>query len=308
MLTEVGILPELTNLLPVFARKPLTLGGGQPENKYVDMIYKTCSPEDTQEVPVGTVSKTYSLIQHRHIATELQSAIQGLGYSPDSMQFYLRMTEYGERMWLSGTFPDQDMQMDDGYPLKMQIHVVNSVDQSKRLTLELGWYREICSNGLMVMLHSEKMRVRHTANMNFERVLKWLNSIAPYMDTHGKRVQEWQGMEFCLHADREHLQKWIDLTVTDQWGRRNACRSYNIIKSARDCDIMRADLNSDDLATELTAMPGEPVLGQRPAETMYDVVNALTYVSSHQQSINTRLSYMSHVPDLVGSLEQRLAR
>lgn len=302
-----GTIPELNEHIPTFGRKPLSLGGGHSENKYVDMVYKTCSPNDTAEVPVASVSKSYSLIQHRHITDTIGSSMDDLGHH--DMNFDLKITEYGERMWLAGMFPDTEIEMDDGYPLKMQLHIINSVDQSKSLTMELGWWREICSNGLMVMLAGEKLRARHTASLDVERTTKWVKRIAPNMQSHGKRVQEWQGIELNLHGDRQVLIDWINNTVSEKWSRRNACRTYNIIKSAHDCDIARRDLmDINETATELVATTGDHVLGQRVSENLYDVANALTYVSSHQKSIATRLSYMSDVPDMVENLKLRIER
>ena len=107
-----------------------------------------------------------------------------------------------------------------------------------------------------------------------------------------------------LEADRDILEDWIDKTVSPSWGRQLAARTYNIIRTATDGKVNWSDMINPTLKEtphKIRVEPESPVPGQKPAENMYDIMNALTWISSHQETLSTRYQQMRQVPRLIDS-------
>ena len=91
--------------------------------------------------------------------------------------FFGRMkTEYGERMRLCIYLPDEySFDPGDGHDLAMRLECLNSVDTSVRFRAFLGWFRFVCSNGLVIGTTQSDFLRRHTGELNvadMEEVLK----------------------------------------------------------------------------------------------------------------------------------------
>src|SRR4051812_43694778 len=68
-----GTYDETIERIPIFDRRPFgfeTQPSGLSENQFYDLIVRRPAGGSTAEMPVGVVSKTYSLIQHRDIANQ----------------------------------------------------------------------------------------------------------------------------------------------------------------------------------------------------------------------------------------------
>ena len=163
--TTAGIFSTVRAQIPHFDRKPFRLGAGQ-QNKHLDTIIKCATDTDRTEVPIATVSKTYSLIQHHEVFDGIERALETLGYDTSDFTAEVNLTEFGERMWLKVKFPEAyGFDPGDGHPLSLQLHAINSVDQSTRLLLEVGWFRLICSNGMMAMVQGDTFHRKHTFSL-----------------------------------------------------------------------------------------------------------------------------------------------
>jgi len=58
-------------------------------------------------MPVGVVSKTYRLVQHRTVFTTALDALSKAGIKLKQVEGSLRITDYGECMALSLLFPEE---------------------------------------------------------------------------------------------------------------------------------------------------------------------------------------------------------
>ena len=123
------------------------------------------------------------------------------------------------------------------------------------------------------------------------------------------QYRRWQEQLVRLEADREILEDWIDKTVSPAWGRLLAARTYNIIRTATDGNVNWKDMLNPKLKEtphKIRVEPESPVPGQKPAENMYDIVNALTWISSHQETLSPRYKQMHQVPRLINSIKNRV--
>lgn len=99
------------------------------------------------------------------------------------------------------------------------------------------------------------------------------------------------------------MQNWIDTIVSDSWGHRNAERVYSILETGQDVKITRS--KNKDVYMIRSSLEGN-VHGAQPAENIYDVANALSWVSSHQNSLQKQYKMMLQVPKMLKILEESL--
>jgi len=165
-----GNLSEIFMHIPEFERRSFGLtqenGGYSRLNRRLDMIVRKPTDFDPNHVPIGVVSKGYTLVPHTQVIGVVQKALGSLGLAPDNVQANLEMTEYGERMALSIFLPEQyRYDPGDGHPMALRLECHNSVDGSTRFKAFMGWYRFVCSNGLIIGVTRFDVRRRHVGDM-----------------------------------------------------------------------------------------------------------------------------------------------
>ena len=70
-------LADVQNFLPMFSRQPFA--NDNYENDFLDVISREPFGSDEGRYPIATVSKKYTLVQHRGVTDELLDAIQAAG-------------------------------------------------------------------------------------------------------------------------------------------------------------------------------------------------------------------------------------
>ena len=208
-----GNLTEISDAIPFFEKKPFKIDGS--ENKNFDVVINTSD----NGMPVATVSKSYSLVQHLSIFNTIQGAFEKLKLNIDETECNLYLTEYGERMWLKIQFLKAYMfDPGDGHVLIPQLHVRNSVDGSTPLGYELAWYRLICKNGLMCLDKKRRFKKRHTKSLKPKLLIEYLNENISKIQVEKEVYTKWKQKELNADTDIEILQTWIDTTVSKQLG------------------------------------------------------------------------------------------
>ena len=299
-----GNLVEIADFISVFGKRPFKVGG--LENKHFDVIVNT-SDGDT---PVATVSKSYSLVQHVEILKIITKAFENLGYNIDETECNLYLTEYGERMWLKIQFlKGYIFDPGDGHALIPQLHVRNSVDGNAPLAFELSWYRLICKNGLMCLNTESRFSKRHTRSLEPGLLIEYLNENISKIQREKEVYTKWKQKELNADTNVEILQNWIDTMVSKSWGRSNAERVYCILGTGQDAKITRfkgkkTEENKDCYMIRVSLEGSVP--GTQPAENIYDVANALSWISSHQNSLQKQYKMMLQVPKMLKNLENSL--
>ena len=299
---------EIRDVVPYFDRQPFTMNGVQ--NERLDTIIRI--PIDTHDnpVPVATVSKSYSLVQHREVLDAVRTAFEDLSYNTANAKCSLLLTEYDERMWLRIRFPEaHTFDPGDGQPLTLEFHALNSVDRSTTLTFEFGWYRLVCSNGMMRLNSGNRFRRRHTTSLAPGKLVEYLGSTIADTEAEKETYTRWQQQIVRINTDPHILENWIDATVTNEWGRQLAARTYNILRTATDGKVNHDDLRDPKLRKtphKIHVRPKIQVPGARPIENVYDVANALSWISSHQPTLQTRYRRMMEVPELLRKLTNQL--
>ena len=181
-----GTLDQIKQLIPKFERRtfgpellpsekfgddnlfldPLPAGF----NRNFDVIVRMPMHKDDVEVPVGIVSKQYSLIQHNSIFEEAFKAVGIARIEQEKIQAELDITEYGERMRLGLIFPEQyNMQVRDDV-MGLRLECFNSVEGSMKFMSVIGWLRFVCSNGLIIGVADTYYKSRHNRFMELSDI------------------------------------------------------------------------------------------------------------------------------------------
>src|ERR1700674_150943 len=167
-----GKVAELFPHVPVVSRHPFRVGS--EENRFKDEIRREPLKITDEPIPVATVSKTYSLIQHRDVLASVFRALKMIQIDISGVESSLLLSEYGERMHWSCAIPNMDFDPGDGHPLVLRINSLNSVDTSTVLEITFSWYRLICSNGMMFGLTGSQLRRRHIQSLDPEGIAGYL--------------------------------------------------------------------------------------------------------------------------------------
>ena len=304
--TEVTDFAMVRDIIPTFTQEEFKLPN-QEGNQYMDVIVKEPLHDDDSRIPLVTVSKNYSLVQHHEVIDKVEESLQKINCVLSETNSSLKLTEYGERMWLSMRFPDvMSFDPGDGKELQLQAHVINSVDGSVALTFEMGWYREICTNGLFKLARGNAIKRKHTKliDKDIQKFFENFKEIEEETETY----QLWY--DKTIDIEDEVLCDWIDNTVKHKWGTWMAARAYHAIETAKDG---RVDL-SDAMSSEekrlhphtIGIIPEIDIPGSRPAENMLDVVHAMSYLASHERNISTRYNHMQSLPGIIKELDSRI--
>jgi hypothetical protein len=159
--TTLALLP---GVLPVFDRKPFG------RNRLRDLIVRP-SVIGAGPVPVGVVSKQYVLVQHADAIKAVTAQIEKAGIDPEAVPARLLISEYGTRMAVRATLPEQHSVVpDDGHRMALTFECFNSVDGSVPLFAAVGWFRFVCSNGLVVGTATARVRQKHSPPLNIGEI------------------------------------------------------------------------------------------------------------------------------------------
>ena len=137
----------------------------------------------------------------------------------------LLITEYGTRIALRATLPENlAVTPDDGHSMALTFECFNSVDGTVPLFAAVGWFRVVCSNGLVVGTTSAKVRQRHSPPLEIDEVSQVLAEGLESALQDGTSFATWRS----TRVRRSDLEKWVDGPVAAAWGPLAAARVYGI--------------------------------------------------------------------------------
>lgn len=120
-----GTVCEIEQRISRFSRVPFALNNNEhpaKKNPYLDMIVEEPLNGNAERVPVGIVSKSYTLLQHKTVFDRAKEAIKAVGIDLEKLRVNLRLTEHGERMDLQFLFPESfSVTPSDGWPMSLRL-------------------------------------------------------------------------------------------------------------------------------------------------------------------------------------------
>jgi hypothetical protein len=284
-------LPSVSQMLPCFDRGPFGV------NDYLDVIVRRPFLEDSNFVPVASVSRSYVLVQHGAIAEALREAIERTGFSPDTLTADLTLSNYGERMHLDVRLPAFDINPGDGHDMSLMVTCVNSVDKSCALEITVRWQRLVCSNGMMRNEKSDLRRIHHTDWLTAENIAAYLSEQFEAAPGDVSVFKKWRETTVTL----DEIDVWADTVVSARWGAWAAARTCHIALTGYDgviADPFDKALPHERVVTSDTEVPGSCA----PVENIFHLSQVLSWIANHRNTMEDRLSKNREIYDLVGPL------
>jgi len=299
---HAGTLTEIRKCIPAFERRPFVLPptGGETlrTNGRLETIVRLPFGEDKTVVPVGVVSKDYALAPHTAVLDATIEALHGVKIAPSDVRAELKITEYGERMALSLYLPDK-YQYDpgDGYPMALRLECINSIDGSTRFRALMGWFRLVCSNGLVIGVTRFDIRRRHVGEFRIHDIGEVLSSGLSESEAEKRNFAQWRKTRITL----EQLKPWIEDDLRKDWGFKAATRAFHIARTGADAEItgQYRDSTPTTIAVRLAKrVPGAP----EKAGNLYDVSQILAWLARDRRDLQEQMEWREQIPALMASL------
>lgn len=288
----------IQTVLPKFDLVPLTTGPDEPANPFLQTVIRRPLSAAERPIPVGVVSHTYSLAPHHDVAALCRNAIMDAGIKHGDLRYEVGLSELGEWMNFRIYFPEPYSFIDaHGEKLDLRLECFNSVDGSARLVILFGWFRFICANGLVIGETKIEIRERHGQSLQLDSISSRIRPAFDAVEADRSRMEKWQAEKVSILD----IAAWADNNLSEQWGKKAATRVFHICDVGKDIEI--DDPFAPGTATKkrvryLNRVPGSP----ERAATKYDVSQALSFVATHRNNTEERVSRQADISHLIDRL------
>lgn len=302
-----GTYDQVADAIPLFGRRPFALytrPAGRDElpfvtgeNPYFDEVLRLSQSGD-HEVPVGIVSKSYKLIQHRELFEITVRALDEAEVPLSLVMVSLTLSKFGGRMALRFVLPERfSFDPGDSYPLHLRLECFNSVDGSTRLVFMMSWYRLVCSNGLVARVTGAHEAMIHTERAEVPDIKALIHEGIASLSTE----RTFYGHAMNVRVDPSILQTWVDGELKRKWGVLAAARTYLICETGFDgvfLDPFDKQPPSQKKMKKTEHVPGAPP----KADNAYAASQALAWIARRRLDVQEQTQYMREIPQLMHSL------
>lgn len=297
-----GSFSDIRRHIPDFVRRDFVLPADGDErffpNERLDTIVRLPIGDDKSLIPVGLVSKNYSLVSHAEVLDVVERALDWADVALEDVKSQITITEYGERMALSIFLPEAfSFDPGDGNPMALRLECLNSVDGSTRFRALMGWFRFICSNGLVVGITRSDVRRRHVGDLILSDVQAVLRSGLHDSEVEKKNLERWRNVEIT----EDRLTSWVDKDLLNGWGFKAAARAIHIARYGADGVIIGQykDSKPSTIAMrETNPVPGSP---QR-CNNLFDLSQILAWLAKERRDVQEQLEWREEIPNLTATL------
>ena len=296
--------PFFIQELPDFERRPFSVSDTNAAltliNPRLDCIYRKPIPEDPHLRPVGVVSANYGLIPHRTLMQKIDAALKTCNIG-QIKQARVMLSEFGERMHVSLFLPEDRFDFDpgDGNHMALRLEIINSVDGSSRLRVLFGWFRYVCSNGLVVGVTKMDIRRRHVQGIDS---VEFMRQIPGRLQEAKEEMQElirWRS----VRVRQDTLKDWVNGPLNKCWRFTAAARALHICTTGFDAEPAEYDykkfLPSTMPMKQLDPVPGSP----ENANSLFDVAQALSWIAGQRRDNEERINWRADIPGLLAELQ-----
>ncbi len=255
--------------------------------------------EDKTYVPVGVESKEYTLVQHTDVLNTAKLALNQAKIASDKVSAELKLSQYGERMALSLYLPEEyNFDPGDNHAMALRFECVNSVDGSTRFRAMLGWFRFVCSNGLVIGVTYSDVRKRHSGDIRLEDVGKVLMSGISEADNERNNFKCWRARVIAS----DHLVDWVNNDLRERWGFKAAARAYHIAKTGRDGNI--AGQYKAYTPATIPMRSEKPVPGMSGScKNLFDLSQIMAWLAKERRDLQAQLEWREMIPDLIKAFQ-----
>jgi hypothetical protein len=299
---HTGTLSDIHRYIPTFERRDFAVARSSDEhfrmNERLDTIVRLPFREDHAFVPVGVVSKNYALVPHTAVLDVVMQALDKAKIAAADVKAEIKITEYGERMALSLYLPDKySFDPGDGNPMALRLECTNSVDGSTRFRALMGWFRLVCSNGLIIGVTQSDVRRRHVGDLILSDVHAVLTSGISVSEMEKTNFERWRKVE--ISPDK--LASWVDKELRAGWGFKAAARAFHIAQHGMDAEIIGQ--YKDNTPTTIPMRQTNPVPGTpKHCSNLFDVTQVLAWLAKERRDVQEQLEWREKIPDLTAPL------
>jgi len=297
-----GTLSDIRRHIPDFERRgfSLTQSGNEMTriNDRLDTIVRKPFGQDQNFIPVGVVSKEYTFVPHANVLDVTAEALESVQVSPGDVKTELRLTEYGERMALSLYLPDKfSFDPGDGHPLVLRLECFNSVDGSTRFRALMGWFRFVCSNGLVLGVTRSDVRRRHVGDIRLSDVGAVLIAGIEESEKEKHNLEQWRKRV----VKPTQLAIWVEKELRKGWGFKAAARAYHIFRTGYDADVLGP--YKDNTPITIPVLPTNRVPGTlKESRNLYEVSQILAWLAKERRDVQEQLEWRIQIPELLKPL------
>ena len=295
---------EIRSLIPVFDLRPFTALPGVADkatpfepgldgvaNPFLQVVMRRPGLGSNTPMPVGTVSRTYTLVQHLTIAALCRDVLLQAGIGPAGLRYELALSELGEWMNLRIQFPESYKFVDQhGEESHLRLECFNSVDGSSPLEIFFRWYRFVCQNG-QVTEDRIQIRRRHGQSLRLYPIRSALQEALYSVKSDRERMRNWEQEKIQIGD----IATWTQEHVAARWNKKAAARVFYICTKGRDVVIAHPFRKPSKYLSEV---PGSPAR----AESIYDVSQALSFIASRRRDVEERAEWQKDIPRLLEEL------
>lgn len=272
---------ELLEWIPLFDRTPFKLHNGGT-NEYLDMIIRQSLStdaeyiKDRQDIPVCIATKQYHLFQHRDVFKAIVSALELVVSDIHSLNATLKITEYGESMWVSFTLANYQLNEADRFPSRLEVSGLNTIGAGKALDIRLSWseptYRTRIPYGMLSAQEVNFKKIRRKKEKELDSntfsndIYSFLHTHLEYISGERESYNRWKAAE----VNQRTLARWIDTDVQKKWNYETAARAYHIAIEGYDIQVKNSE-NIDQDADRKKKIPSPSELTQSPIQSRYYV-------------------------------------
>lgn len=294
-----GMLNDIRRHIPSFERRGFGLTQADSQstrlNQRLDTIVRMPFDGDTTFVPVGVVSKGYTLVQHEAIIETAADALRMADIDLGKVIAEVRITEYVERMGLSLYLPEQfDFDPGDGEPMALRVECLNSVDGSTRFRALMGWFRFVCSNGLVIGVTQMDVRRRHVGEIHVKEIGDVLK--AGFTDAEADKANFTTWMKRALTP--KEVEPWVDKALLEKWGFKAAARAYHIARTG--CDGWISGQYKGQKPTTIAMETADRVPGANTTcSNLFDLSQILAWLAKERRDVQEQLEWREQIPGLM---------
>ena len=192
----------------------------------------------------------------------------------------------------------------DGYPIVLKVNALNSVDKTTALSINLSWYRLVCSNGMMFGTAHARFRKIHLQSRKPEDIKKFLEKQLSRASKVQSLYKQWYEKKVFIEAKPSafQIEHWIDKILAKRWGVHAAARVYHIAKTGDDGELVNPftrGIKPHEYKIESTnRVPGSFA----PVRNAYDISQVLSWLASRRGTIEDQLDRMMDIPYLMRAL------
>ena len=192
--------------------------------------------------------KRYVLVQHASVIAALENALRAEDVEPPDLRCRLTLSESGARMRIRVELPERfAFSAPDGHAMALTFECFNSVDRTVPLFALLGWFRFVCSNGLVVGTTHASLRHHHRPPLRIDALEPVLSAGLAAAACDRERLTE--STRSCVSDDG--LRRWVDGPVAHAWGTFAAARVHWIATTGLDGEPSRTPRGAPPHAREL---------------------------------------------------------